>query len=38
MRNDHQELLDTIGDEGALSDDSAEKLKAAVEAFAKGFA
>ena len=38
MRNDHQELLDTIGDEGALSDDSAVKLKAAVEAFAKGFA
>ncbi|MCP4182678.1 MAG: F0F1 ATP synthase subunit alpha [Hyphomicrobiales bacterium] len=37
MRNDNQDLLDTIRDEGALSDESAEKLKAAVDAFAKGF-
>ena len=37
MRGDSQELLDTIRDEGAISDDSAEKLKAAVDAFAKSF-
>ncbi len=37
LRNEHQELLDTIRDEGALSDDSADKLKAAVDAFAKSF-
>ena len=38
LRNDHRKLLDTIRDEGALSDKSADKLKAAVDAFAKGFA
>ncbi|MCF6320436.1 MAG: F0F1 ATP synthase subunit alpha [Rhizobiaceae bacterium] len=37
MRNDNQELLDTIRDEGDLSDKSAEKLKSAVDAFAKSF-
>jgi len=37
MRGDSQELLDTIRDEGAISDDSAGKLKAAVDAFAKSF-
>ena len=37
MRADHQELLDTIRNEGALSDDSIDKLKAAVDAFAKSF-
>ncbi len=37
MRNDNQELLKTIRDEGAISDESAEKLKAAVDAFAKSF-
>jgi len=37
MRNDNQELLDTIRDESALSDESAEKLKAAVDTFAKSF-
>ena len=37
MRNDNQDLLDTIRDEAALSDESADKLKAAVDAFAKSF-
>ncbi len=37
MRNDNQELLDTIRDEAAISDESADKLKAAVDAFAKSF-
>ena len=37
MRADNQDLLDTIGNEGALSDESADKLKAAVDAFAKSF-
>ena len=37
MRNDNQDVLDTIRDEGALSDETAEKLKAAVDAFAKSF-
>jgi F-type H+-transporting ATPase subunit alpha len=37
MRNDNQDLLNTIRDEGALSDESTDKLKAAVDAFAKSF-
>ncbi|MCP4070545.1 MAG: F0F1 ATP synthase subunit alpha [Hyphomicrobiales bacterium] len=37
MRNDNPELLKTIRDEGDISDESAEKLKAAVDAFAKSF-
>ena len=37
MRSENKELLDTIGNEGALSDESSDKLKAAVSAFAKNF-
>src|SRR5680860_1740527 len=37
LRNKHSELLNTIRDEGALSEDTNEKLKAAIESFAKTF-
>ena len=37
MRNDNQDLLNTIRDEGDLSDESADKLRAAVDTFAKSF-
>ncbi|MGI9353697.1 MAG: F0F1 ATP synthase subunit alpha [Rhizobiaceae bacterium] len=37
MRSDHQELLDTIATKKALDDDLEAKLKAAIDAFAKGF-
>jgi len=38
LRSDHQDLLDTIRTEAALSDDTTEKLKSALDAFAKSFA
>ncbi|MBL4599598.1 MAG: F0F1 ATP synthase subunit alpha, partial [Rhizobiaceae bacterium] len=38
LRSDHKELLDAIRTEQALSDDLTTKLKAALDAFAKGFA
>jgi len=38
LRSDHADLLKTIRDEGELSDDSLEKLKAALDAFKKSFA
>ena len=37
LRNDHGDLLATIRDEKSLSDDVTEKLKAAVDNFAKNF-
>ena len=38
LRNDHSDLLTTIRDEKSLSDEVTEKLKAAVDNFAKNFA
>jgi len=38
MRDEHGELLTTIREEKAISDESSEKLKAAVESFASSFA
>ena len=38
MRSEGKAILDTIRDEKAISDGTKEKLKAAVEAFAKNFA
>jgi len=38
MRDEHSELLKAIRDEKAISDESGEKLKAAVESFASSFA
>ena len=38
LRVDHAFLLEQIRKEGALSDESAENLKTAIRAFAKGFA
>jgi F-type H+/Na+-transporting ATPase subunit alpha len=38
MRDKHQGILDTIRSEGEISDVTGEKLKAAVDAFAKAFA
>ncbi|MFK5979407.1 MAG: F0F1 ATP synthase subunit alpha [Rhizobiaceae bacterium] len=38
LRSDHKDLLDAIRTEQALSDDLTAKLKAALDAFAKGFA
>lgn len=38
LRSDHKDLLDGIRTEQALSDDLTAKLKAALDAFAKGFA
>jgi len=38
MRDEHSELLTAIRDEKAISDESGEKLKAAVESFASSFA
>ncbi len=37
LRSDHQELLDSIATKKALDDDLEAKLKAAIDAFAKGF-
>jgi F-type H+-transporting ATPase subunit alpha len=38
LRNDHQDVLDTIRTEGALSDATADKLRSLIDAFAKTFA
>ncbi|HSM19143.1 MAG TPA: F0F1 ATP synthase subunit alpha, partial [Hyphomicrobiales bacterium] len=38
MRDKHQDILDTIRSEGEISEETGEKLKAAVDAFAKAFA
>ncbi len=38
LRNDHVDILDTIRSEAAVSDDTKEKLTAAIASFAKGFA
>ena len=38
LRSENQDLLDTIRDEGALSDESSDKLKAILDKFAKNFA
>jgi F-type H+-transporting ATPase subunit alpha len=38
LRTDHVELLNTIRDEAAISDETKENLTAAIETFAKGFA
>jgi len=38
MREDHGELLKTIRSEGEISDETEEKLKKAIETFAKAFA
>ncbi|UIJ72202.1 F0F1 ATP synthase subunit alpha [Aurantimonas sp. HBX-1] len=38
MRSEHKGVLDTIAREKALSDDTREKLRAAIDAFAKNFA
>ena len=38
LRSDHKDLLDAIRTEQALSKDLTAKLKAALDAFAKGFA
>jgi len=38
LRADHVDLLNTIRDEAAISDETKENLTAAIEAFAKGFA
>jgi len=38
LRSDHKDLLDAIRTEQALSDDLTAKLKAALDAFANGFA
>ena len=38
LHSNHQDLLDAIRDEQALSDDLTAKLKSALDAFAKGFA
>ena len=37
LRSDHSDLLNTIGEKKALDDDLTEQLKAAIDAFAKGF-
>ena len=37
LRSDHADLLSTIGAKKALDDDLTAKLKAAIDAFAKGF-
>ena len=37
LRSDHADLLNTIGTKKALDDESTEQLKAAIDAFAKGF-
>ena len=37
MRSDHQDVLDDIAKKKALDDDNTAKLKAALDAFAKGF-
>ncbi|MDD9909534.1 MAG: F0F1 ATP synthase subunit alpha [Ahrensia sp.] len=37
LRSEHQELLDTIATKKALDDDLEGQLKAAIDAFAKGF-
>ncbi len=38
LRSDHADMLATISKEAALSDETTDRLKSAVEAFAKGFA
>ena len=38
LRTDHAELLNTIRDDAAISDETKENLTAAIDAFAKGFA
>ena len=38
LRSENQDLLDTIRDEGALSDESSEKLTAVLEKFSKNYA
>ncbi len=38
MRNDHKDILDTIRKDGALSDETSDKLKAALDSFTKTFA
>ncbi|MEM8650449.1 MAG: F0F1 ATP synthase subunit alpha [Pseudomonadota bacterium] len=38
LRSDHQDLLNDIAEKQALDDDLTEKLKSAIEAFAKSFA
>ncbi len=38
LRSDHADLLSAIADKQALDDDMTEKLKSAIEAFAKSFA
>ena len=38
MRDKHTDILDTIRTEKEISDATGEKLKSAVEAFAKAFA
>ena len=38
LRNDHQALLNDIRDTGELTDELGDKLRSAIEAFAKGFA
>ncbi len=38
LRADHADLLATIRDEGEISDDTKDKLTAAIDAFAKSFA
>ncbi|MBB4003493.1 MAG: F0F1 ATP synthase subunit alpha [Aurantimonas endophytica] len=38
MRSEHKDVLDTIARDKALSDDTREKLRAAIDAFAKNFA
>ena len=38
LRTDHADLLNTIRDDAAISDETKENLTAAIDAFAKGFA
>ena len=38
LRTDHVDLLNTIRDDAAISDETKENLTAAIDAFAKGFA
>ena len=38
LRADHKELLDAIAEKKALDDDLTEKLKSALDAYAKSFA